>query len=168
MKNTYGFTLIELMVVMAIMAILTGIGIGSFISTQKKGHDNTRKANLRAITTALEFYYNDNGRYPADDGNGGIKGCSGGVGLLPTPAPVACTINSAFQDANGTFYMQQLPTDPVSSQKYYYRSLSISQFQIYARLENAQDPTIITPVSPVPLCGSDPCNWGLSSANTNP
>jgi type II secretion system protein G len=168
MKTKTGFTLIELMVVMAILAILLAIGAGAFTSSMKKGRDSTRKGNLRAITNALELYFNDNGRYPGDDGSGGMKGCLGGVGLSPTPAPSTCTVNGAFQDANSTLYMAQLPTDPVSSQRYYYRAPSSSQFQIYARLENAQDPAIITPTPALPSCGSGSCNWGLSSANTNP
>lgn len=168
MKTTSGFTLIELMVVMAILAILLAIGAGAFTSSMKKGRDATRKANLRAITNALDMYFNDNGRYPSDDGTGGIKGCGGGVGLSPTPAPAACTVNGAFKDVNNTLYMQQLPTDPVSSQIYYYRAPTTYQFQIYARLENSLDPAIITPSGVVPSCGSGPCNWGLSSGNITP
>lgn len=160
--NKRGFTLIELMVVMAILAILLGIGAGAFTTSMKKGRDTTRKANIRAITNALELYYNDKRKYPGDDGSGGMKGCG------TDAVPALCAVNGAFQDQNGTLYMQQLPTDPVSSQIYYYRSPSTSQFQIYARLENAQDPSIITPSGTVPSCGSGACNWGLSSANITP
>jgi len=168
MNRKQGFTLIELMLVMVILGILVAIGTVAFTSSMKKGRDTTRKGNLRAITNALELYYNDNGRYPADI-SGGIKGCNGGVGLTPTPAPSPCPANSAFKDANGTLYMAQLPTDPVASQVYYYRSPSISQFQIYARLENTQDPAImIIPAPPSgPDCGGT-CNWGMSSANISP
>lgn len=162
MKRTTGFTLIELMVVMAILAILLGIGAGAFTSSLKKGRDTTRKANLRAITNALELYYNDKGKYPVDDGSGGIKGCGADA------APTTCAVNGVFSDANGTIYMQQLPADPVSSQKYYYKATT-SQFQLYAHLENSQDPMIITPAASGTNCGTNAsCNWGLSSANTNP
>ena len=161
-----GFTLIELMIVMVIMGILVTIGVTAFTSSMKKGRDSTRKANLRAITNALEMYYNDNGRYPAGDTNGAIVGCSSVLPIIPTP----CVINSAFKDANGTMYMQQLPSDPQYPSKiYYYRAPSTSQFQIYARLENNQDPALITPTPPVPSCGSSgSCNWGLSSGNITP
>lgn len=159
-----GFTLVELMIVMIIMGILVTIGVTAFTSSMKKGRDSTRKANLRAITNALEMYYNDNGRYPAGDTNGAIVGCSSVLPITPTP----CAINSAFKDANGTMYMQQLPTDPVSSQKYYYRAPATNQYQIYARLENLQDPLLTpAPASP-PSCGSANCNWGLSSGNITP
>lgn len=165
MNRKEGFTLIELIVVMAILAILMAIGAGAFTSSLKKGRDSTRKANLRAITNALDMYYNDYGRYPAGDTNGAIVGCSSVVPITPTP----CAINSAFKDANGTMYMQQLPTDPVSSQKYYYRAPATNQFQIYARLENTQDPAIITPNPALSssACGGS-CNWGLSSATITP
>ncbi|MCX6793888.1 MAG: prepilin-type N-terminal cleavage/methylation domain-containing protein [Candidatus Gottesmanbacteria bacterium] len=161
--NKRGFTLIELMVVMAILAILLGIGAGTFTSSMKKGRDATRKANLRAITNTLELYYNDKGKYPVGE-SGGIKGC--GTDTVRT----VCAVNGAFQDATPTvptLYMAQLPTDPVSSLKYYYVSATGTQYQIYAHLENSQDPGIITPLASPTDCGGT-CNWGLSSANTSP
>lgn len=158
-----GFTLIELMVVMAILAILLGLGAGSFITAQKKGRDNTRKSNLRAIANALELYYNDKGKYPASDASGGIVGCGADA------APTACSVNGVFSDANGTIYMPQLPTDPAPAKRYYYLSAGASQFQIYASLENAQDPTlIVTAYNCASGSGSSLCNWGISSANVNP
>jgi len=167
MNRKHGFTLIELMIVMAILAILMAIGAGVFTTSMKKGRDNTRKANLSAMTKALELYYSDKGKYPVGV-SGVIKGC--GTDTVRT----VCAVNTPFQDStpiNPTIYMAQLPTDPVSSLKYYYVSANGSQFQIYAHLENTQDPAIITPApSPPPTdCGTNaPCNWGLSSANTNP
>lgn len=162
MHREQGFTLIELMVVMVILAILMAIGAGSFTSSMKKGRDATRKANLRAVTNALELYYNDKGKYPVGVA-GGIKGCGADA------APTVCAVNDAFQDATPTLYMQQLPTDPVSSQQYYYVSATGTQYQIYAHLENSQDPAIITPAASGTNCGTNgTCNWGLSSANITP
>lgn len=170
MNRKQGFTLIELLVVMALLAILLGIGAGAFTSSMKKGRDNTRKANLRAIASALEMYYNDKGKYPVGE-NGGIKGC--GTDTVRTICPAA---NGAFQDETPsipTMYMSKLPTDPVASQKYYYVSADGKQYQIYAHLENSQDPAIdpnIISESHDCATGAVPivCNWGLSSANTNP
>jgi type II secretion system protein G len=161
--NKRGFTLVELMVVMAILAILMGIGAGAFTSSMKKGRDATRKANLRAITNALELYYNDKRIYPVGV-SGGIKGC--GTDTVRT----VCEVNDPFQDATPTtptIYMAQLPTDPVSTQQYYYVSADGKQFQIYAHLENSQDPAIITPAASPTDCGGT-CNWGVSSANITP
>lgn len=159
--NKRGFTLIELMVVMAILAILLAIGAGAFTSSMKKGRDATRKANLRAITNALDMYYNDKGKYPVG-ASGEIKGC--GTDAVPT----VCG-DGIFKDANNTLYMAKIPTDPVSSLKYYYVSATGAQYQIYAHLENSQDPALITTsYNCASGGGTSLCNWGLSSANTNP
>lgn len=67
MKNTRrsaGFTMIEILVVVAIIALLTTIGIISYNSTQKRARDGKRKADLEQIRSALVLYRTDNGIYP--------------------------------------------------------------------------------------------------------
>lgn len=53
-KNPQGFTLIELMVAIAIVAILSAIGMVAFSSVQKNGRDTRRRAELVAIANAIE------------------------------------------------------------------------------------------------------------------
>ncbi|OGE25499.1 hypothetical protein A3C26_02200 [Candidatus Daviesbacteria bacterium RIFCSPHIGHO2_02_FULL_39_12] len=52
-----GFTLIELMIVVTIIAILTVIGITVFTSVQKNARDARRKADINAIANAMEANY---------------------------------------------------------------------------------------------------------------
>jgi prepilin-type N-terminal cleavage/methylation domain-containing protein len=59
-----GFTMIELLVAISIMAILTGIGAYSFNNAQVKARDNHKKQELAQIKAALELYYQENGSYP--------------------------------------------------------------------------------------------------------
>ncbi len=59
-----GFTLIELMVVIAIIGILAAIITVSLGSARAKGRDAKRISDIRTIQLALEEYYNDNGTYP--------------------------------------------------------------------------------------------------------
>lgn len=173
MNRKNGFTLIELLLVMVIMGILVLIGLGTFMSSLQKGRDTTRKANLRAIAGAVELYYNDKGKYPT--GTGSISGCY----TIDLTATGTCgkdynsgILYPVFKDsavANGAMYMAKFPVDPVSTQKYYYVSADGKQYQIYARLENSQDPAIITPAATGTSCGTEiSCNYGVSSANTNP
>ena len=53
MKNKKGFTLVELMVVMAIIAILSTAGISQYGKFIKSARDTTRIADLNAINVAL-------------------------------------------------------------------------------------------------------------------
>ncbi len=62
-----GFTLVELMVVVTIIAILTGIGLYFFAGAQQKTRDAKRKEDLNSIAHALEIYYQRNKEYPASD-----------------------------------------------------------------------------------------------------
>lgn len=60
-----GFTLIELMIVIAIIAILAAILVPNFIRARAQGQLTSCKSNLKNIGTALEMYATDNlGRYP--------------------------------------------------------------------------------------------------------
>jgi len=64
-KNT-GFTLIELMIVIAIIAILASILVPNFGRSRAQGQLAACKGNLKAIAVAAELYASDNdGKYPA-------------------------------------------------------------------------------------------------------
>lgn len=171
-----GFTLIELIVVMAILAIITLVGLGSYQSTQQKARDSRRKSDLKQIAGALEFYYNDYGQYPAHSGDGRITGCYYS-GLLR-----ACNWGDTdpthnFKDVNGTMYMVYVPTDPKSGYQYYYRATASNgkwvSYQLYSTLENAQDPDYKAwdSFSGTIYCQpsySNQCHYGVSSPNKTP
>ncbi len=61
-----GFTLIELMVVVSIIGILMAAGILAFSNAQQSARDAKRRADVDAISKALEQYNQANsGKYPA-------------------------------------------------------------------------------------------------------
>ena len=64
-KNKKGFTLIELMIVVAIIGILAAIAIPNFIRFQLKSKSSEGKVNLAAIRTAEEGYMAEFGNYVA-------------------------------------------------------------------------------------------------------
>lgn len=62
-----GFTLIELMIVIAIIAILAAILVPNFIRARAQGQFTACKSNLKNIGTALEMYSTDaGGRFPTN------------------------------------------------------------------------------------------------------
>jgi|EP01012_Entosiphon_sulcatum_P053536 prepilin-type N-terminal cleavage/methylation domain-containing protein len=64
-KKRAGFTLIELMIVIAIIAILAAILVPNFLKARAQGQLTACKSNLKNIATALEMYASDfGGRYP--------------------------------------------------------------------------------------------------------
>jgi prepilin-type N-terminal cleavage/methylation domain-containing protein len=60
-----GFTLIELMIVVAIIGILAAIAIPKFADLIRKSNEGATKGNLGALRSALSIYYADNDAYPA-------------------------------------------------------------------------------------------------------
>jgi type IV pilus assembly protein PilA len=62
-----GFTLIELMIVVAIIGILAAIAIPNFLRFQLKAKSSEGKTNLAAIRTAEESYFAEYGLYIASD-----------------------------------------------------------------------------------------------------
>lgn len=141
-----GFTLLEMLIVMSIIAILTSVLWANFFSSLAKGRDSRRKQDLEAISRALELYYNDNKAYPT---------------ALPGPAtPFAHPTDSSV------IYMSNIPADPSypGSTYCYPTPEAISQFKLYAKLENTNDPKVIPAVS----CNGVNYNYGISSPNTTP
>lgn len=65
MKMQKGFTLIELMVVIAVIGILASIALVSLTGVQRSARDSQRKSDLASYRTALEGYHANNTVYPA-------------------------------------------------------------------------------------------------------
>ena len=62
-----GFTLIELMIVVAIIGILAAIAIPKFANLIRKSGEGASKGNLGSVRSALSIYYGDmEGQYPSD------------------------------------------------------------------------------------------------------
>ena len=95
---TKGFTLIELMIVVAIIGILAAIAIPQFASLVAKSQEGRTKANLGTIRSALSIYYGDmEGWYPSDVNGANLALLSnGGKYLQAVPnADLPRTSNSA-------------------------------------------------------------------------
>jgi len=65
LKRKDAFTLVELMIVVAVLAILTAIAIPSYLGIQKRAARSEAKSNLQALSLALEGYMAENNDYGA-------------------------------------------------------------------------------------------------------
>jgi prepilin-type N-terminal cleavage/methylation domain-containing protein len=64
-KAQRGFTIIELLIVIAIIAILAGLVLNNFQGAQAKARDTQSVTRINAIHSKLEEFYNEGNGYPA-------------------------------------------------------------------------------------------------------
>jgi len=107
-----GFTLMEILIAIAIIAILTAIGIVSYGSINRGARNAKRKSDIGQIQSALELYRSDFGYYPA----------------INTSA-----MNDAANLEDSTdfvTYLSKVPTDPKSI-PYRYQATGLNEGQYY-------------------------------------
>ena len=63
-RKESGFTIIELLIVIAIIGILATLVLTNFQGAQAKGRDTVRKNDINSLYQKLEEYYNEKGSYP--------------------------------------------------------------------------------------------------------
>ena len=102
-RDSFGFSLIELMVVMGIIAVILTISMVSITNIKAQNRDKERKADVAEYQLAIRLYYEQNGDYP-DYPNGVQLG-------------VGNTI-----DAQLSPFLPSLPQDPDGSSQYWYDS----------------------------------------------
>jgi general secretion pathway protein G len=126
-KQQQGFTLIEILIVVAIIAILASVVLVGLGPTQQQGRDARRLSDLREVQTGLELYFNKCGYYP---------------GVVNASAP--CAAWSAASDwtdmatalTGSGLGIASVPNDPTAQKTYYYGSSDGTSYVIGAKLEN--------------------------------
>jgi type IV pilus assembly protein PilA len=99
-KNEKGFTLIELMIVIAIIGILAAIAIPQFSAYRIRSYNSSSQADLRNAATAQEAYFVDWDTYA--DTTSKLVAHTNAYGYFPTPK-VILTIVAGSTDTQGYF-----------------------------------------------------------------
>jgi general secretion pathway protein G len=85
MRTGRGFTLVELLVVLAVIALLISIAVPNYVARAARAEDAVLRENLRLMREALDKHFADAGRYP-----------------------------DSLQDLVAKRYLRSLPADPVT------------------------------------------------------
>ncbi len=124
MKNNYrAFTLIELLIVVAIIGILAAIAVPNFLNAQIRAKYSRCLSDMKACVTALEMYCLDKGGFPPV-GFDGSENAWGLSKVLTTPVAYIASIPrdpffSRKKEASEDFYEAYF--DPKGEGKYFYQ-----------------------------------------------
>lgn len=137
MPKTKGFTLIELMIAISIIAIMATVGIVIYTGTRASARDAKRRGDLEDIKKALYLYKQDNNVF-----------CLGGTYCNTTPFQI--NVWDTTYGLNGTHayslktnlidkgYIKAIPQDPSTkdtSEDYHISILTNDSFLLSAKLE---------------------------------
>ncbi|MFM8984389.1 MAG: type II secretion system protein GspG [Spartobacteria bacterium] len=103
-----GFTLIELLVTVTVIALLAGLTLAAVGGVTQKSNRDKAKAEIAAISNALEQYKSVNDTYPAAGGNGTVPFSStGNATIQPFFVANKISTNSSGQltDPYGNAYL---------------------------------------------------------------
>ena len=87
-RDESGWTLLELLAVVAIIGVLLAIAVPSYLGFRDRASNNAAKANLRAALPSAEAYYADNGTYVGMNA-AALKAIDSGVSATLTVASAA-------------------------------------------------------------------------------
>lgn len=76
-RGLHAFTLVELVVVVSLLAILSGVLVPRVTNHMKAARDARRLADMKTLRNAVEQFHSDRGDYPAPNANSSFGGWDG-------------------------------------------------------------------------------------------
>lgn len=115
-RQQQGLTLIEILVVVAILGLLAALVVPNVIGRGEQARVDMAKANMQGIANALDMYRMDNGRYPTTE--------QGLEALVREPADA--------RNWNPDGYLSEVPTDPWGNEFVYISPGRDGPFDLYS------------------------------------
>lgn len=162
-----GFTIVELLIVIVVIAILAAITIVAYTGISERARFSAMRSDLAAINKAIQLYYADNGSYPVTPASA-APACSGswcgwdqatGDSFIPGLAPKYVSA------------IPQLPAANVSGDTYLYRSPDGSAYKlvrlVQGGLSASEQAAMADLMTTDCSSGINTTRWGYWSSSTS-
>jgi general secretion pathway protein G len=122
LRGRHGFTLVELLVVIVVLAVLAAIVLPRFMNSSRRSKESALRSDLKLLRNAVSLFNADTGTYPKLL-----------TDLSSTTAPTTATAKGLDNTGTETSYspsdwhgpyIQDLPKDPISGTDYTYSTAS--------------------------------------------
>jgi general secretion pathway protein G len=134
-KRRGGFTLVELLVVIVVLAVLAAIVLPKFMDSGKRSKEAALKSDLKLLRNAITLFKTDTDLYPLTLSD-----------LAATAAPAKGSDGTADQNVTASNwhgpYLQSVPTDPISGAAFTYTKTTGTV--VSSAAGNGQDGTAYT------------------------
>lgn len=117
-RSRKGFTLMEVLLVMAILIGLASVVTVSYINIKKSSDKKNAQLQVDALKTAVELYYGAVNDYPSK------------LSDVSQP-PSDQTLLEKWKDGGGPFFEEEIPTDPWG-QEYQYETDGVDTFRVWS------------------------------------
>ena len=112
-RDEVGFTLIELLVVIAIIGVLASTVLASLNSARAKARDARKQADFRAISLALQLFFDSTGRMPANNWScSGVLAPGAGSCGAGSPGSSEPAYDMTMQELINAGFLTTIPRSP--------------------------------------------------------
>lgn len=112
MYKSRGFSFVEVLIAVAVIAVLSTVAFAALGEARKKARDTQRKSDLEQIHLALRLYKDENASYPTGHDAGTVIGEGG-----------ATTLNNLIDD-----YLPMVPLDPMGPSNSVHQYVYVTNF----------------------------------------
>lgn len=169
MRKNSGFTLIEMLIVVIVVAVLAAVAIMSYNAAQMRARDTERKNDLATLRDALQLYYSKNNNYletasgcgSSNNGEGWVSQATGGTysNSIVNCLKTAGYLSSDIVDPSGCINNLPAPECSTPTKAYMkancYNGTTATKFvYLFARLE--QVGTVAIPSEASTYCTNAP------------
>jgi general secretion pathway protein G len=124
-NKKYGFSLVELLVVVVIIAVLALIMIPHFQDSGRRSKESSLQSDLALLRSSIANYYADTGVYPALITDlTAVAAPAAGVNSAGTSTPIVAA------NWHGPYMTSAIPTDPISGTAFTYSATGATSGQV--------------------------------------